>query len=56
MVKDQRDYHAKWIADFRGIIPIKGKGVMDTYWVDESSNTRTAFTVTRQELDDVETA
>ncbi|CAJ1965347.1 unnamed protein product [Cylindrotheca closterium] len=37
----------------RGMIPIKGKGVMDTFWVDESSNVHTPFTVTRQELDDV---
>ncbi|CAJ1965359.1 unnamed protein product [Cylindrotheca closterium] len=37
----------------RGMIPIKGKGVMDTYWVGESNGPCTPFTVKRQESDDV---
>mmetsp|Transcript_10605 Transcript_10605/g.25632 ORF Transcript_10605/g.25632 Transcript_10605/m.25632 type:complete len:160 (+) Transcript_10605:1002-1481(+) len=36
----------------RGMIPIKGKGVMDTYWVDESNGPCTAFTVTSKVSED----
>ncbi|KAL3940226.1 MAG: hypothetical protein SGBAC_005186 [Bacillariaceae sp.] len=32
----------------RGMIPIKGKGVMDTYWVDESNELCTPITMRRQ--------
>lgn len=38
----------------RGMVPIKGKGVIDTYWVDESNGgPRTPSIVSRKELKDV---
>lgn len=40
----------------RGMIPIKGKGVMDTYWVNESNGPSAPFTVTKEESDSVWTA